>query len=90
VSAFDDLPIPDGDDPIEADDPATLRAEILRLRETLLATNGRTEVLLDRIAELETIEAGLHTANTDLHAELTRSPLTRTLRALRRRLPGAS
>lgn len=90
MPAFDDPPVPEGDDPILSDDLMALRAEILRLRESFLATNGRFEVLLDRISELEEIESGLHVANTDLHAQLARNPLTRTLRALRRRLPGAS
>jgi hypothetical protein len=89
VDVFDDLPVPEGPDPIDSDDAAALRAEILRLRESLLATNGRTEVLRDRVAELEEIEAGLHAANAQLHTDLARSPLTRALRAVRRRLPGA-
>ena len=37
--------------------------EILRLRDGLLASNGRTEVLRDRIAELEGREAELDAAN---------------------------
>jgi uncharacterized protein YhaN len=90
VSVFDDLPIPDGDDPILNEDAPSLRAEILRLRESLLAANGRTEVLTDRIAELEEIEARLHAANTALREQLDRHPLIRVLQAVRRRRPGAS
>jgi hypothetical protein len=90
VSAFDDLPVADDPDPIGADDPMVLRTEILRLRESLLAANGRTEVLRDRILELERREYELDTANAALHEELGRSPLLRVARSLRRRLPGAS
>jgi len=90
VPVFDDLPIPEGEDPILSDDPRTLRTEILRLRESLLATNGRTEILTDRIDELEEIEADLHATNTALREQLDRHPLIRVLQAVRRRRPGAS
>ncbi len=90
MPVFDDLPIPEGEDPILSDDQRTLRTEILRLRESLLATNGRIEILTDRIDELEKIEARLHASNAELHAELARNPLIRVLRAVRRRRPVAS
>ena len=90
MSAFDDLPVAAEPDPIGADDPDVLRAEILRLREQLLGANGRTEVLEDRIAELERREAELDAANRALHEELARNPAVRILRALRRRLSGTS
>ncbi|MEZ5243833.1 MAG: hypothetical protein R2707_01955 [Acidimicrobiales bacterium] len=90
MSVFDDLPVADEPDPIGSDDPIVLRTEILRLRESLLASNGRTEVLRDRIAELERREHELDLANAALHEELGRNPLVRLARAARRRLPGAS
>lgn len=85
---FDDLPVADEPDPIESDDTAALRSEILRLRDGILAGNGRVEVLRDRILELETREAELDAANVALHEELGRNPVLRVARALRRRLPG--
>ena len=90
MSAFDDLPVGADPDPIDHDDPIVLRTEILRLRELLLASNGRAEVAADRIAELERRERELDAANAALHEELGRSPLLRIARALRRRLPGLS
>jgi hypothetical protein len=90
VSAFDDLPVAADPDPIGADDPTVLRAEILRLRESLLAANGRSEILRDRIAELERRETELDAANRALHEELGRNPVVRVLRAARRRFTGAS
>jgi len=88
VHPFDDLPVADEPDPIESDDTAALRSEILRLRDGILAGNGRVEVLRDRILELETREAELDAANVALHEELGRNPVLRVARALRRRLPG--
>jgi hypothetical protein len=97
VSAYDDLPVADDPDPIGDDDPIVLRTEILRLRESLLAANGRTEVLRDRIAELERGQRDIEAANTALRAEsaglreeLARSLTRRVARAVRRQLPGAS
>lgn len=52
----------------------------------LHAANGRTEVLRDRIAELEQRERDLDRANADLHAELARNPVLRVARTIRRRL----
>jgi len=78
--------VADGPDPIESDDQTALRSEILRLRESLLAANGRTEVLRDRIDELETREAELDAANASLHEELARNPVLRLIRGIRRRL----
>lgn len=97
MTDFDDLPVPAGPDPIDDDDPMVLRTEILRLRESLLAVNGRTEALRDRIAELEQHEVELDAANTELdrvntelHAELGRNPVVRVARAAARRIPGTS
>ena len=90
MSTIDDLPVGGDPDPIDDDDPAVLRTEILRLRESLLAANGRAEVADDRIAELERREGELDTVNAALHEDLGRSPLLRIARAVRRRLPGAS
>lgn len=90
MADFDDLPVASEPDPIESDDRLVLRSEILRLRESLLAANGRTEVLRDRITELEQREEQLAHDNAALHAELGRSPLVRVARALRTRLPGRS
>jgi len=97
VSAYDDLPVADDPDPIDDVDPIVLRTEILRLRESLLAANGRTEVLRDRILELERREeeldaanTALDSANTALHEELGRDPVTRFARAVRRQFRRAS
>lgn len=90
MPVFDDLPVADDPDPIGSDDPAVLQLEILRLRDGLLAANGRTEVLRDRVAELEERERALDRANADLHAELARNPILRVARAIRRRLPRRS
>ncbi len=86
MATFDDLPVNDGADPAESADPTVLRAEILRLRESFLSSNGRTEVLRDRITELETRERELDEANQDLHTELARNPVMRLVRAVRRRI----
>lgn len=86
---FDDLPVADDPDPIESDDPVTLRVEILRLRDGLLGADGRAEVLRDRVAELETREAELDAANAELQETLARNPLMRVIAAARRRIPGA-
>jgi hypothetical protein len=88
VHPFDDLPVPEGPDPIESGDPSMMRAEILRLRESMLGANGRVEVLRDRVAELEQRESELDRANAHLHAELARNPVARIVGAVRRRLPG--
>ena len=90
MPAFDDLPVSGDPDPIDDDDPVVLRTEILRLRESVLAANGRAEVADDRIAELERREHELDAVNAALHEELGRSPLLRIARAVRRRLPGSS
>jgi hypothetical protein len=90
VADFDDLPVASEPDPIESDDHLVLRAEILRLRESLLAANGRTEVLRDHISELEQREEQLALDNAVLHAELGRNPVLRVARAVRSRLPGRS
>lgn len=84
--SYDDLPVAADPDPVESADLDVLRAEILRLRESLLATNGRTEVLRDRIAELEASEEELDAANRQLHEDLARTPVARVVQAVRRRL----
>ncbi|MEM7140390.1 MAG: hypothetical protein AAF548_05095 [Actinomycetota bacterium] len=86
MATFDDLPVPGDPDPATSEDPDVLRAEILRLRESLLAVNGRTEVLRDRITELEQRERELDDANRELHEELRRNPLHRIAAAVRRRI----
>lgn len=85
MSHYDDLPVPGDPDPIGSDDLDELRAEILRLRESLLAANGRSDVLRDRVEELEQSERDLDTANQELHLQLRRSPIARLGNALRRR-----
>jgi hypothetical protein len=90
VADFDDLPVASEPDPIESDDRLVLRSEILRLRESLLAGNGRTEVLRDRITELTQREEQLVHDNAVLHAELGRNHVLRVARAVRSRLPGRS
>lgn len=90
MSEFDDLPVPAGADPIDSEDAMTLRAEILRLRESLLAANGRAEVLRDRIDELEQNEHDLHAANAALHEELAKNSVVRLARSVRRRFAAPS
>lgn len=90
MPTFDDVPVASDPDPIASDDPVVLREEILRLRDALLAGNGRTEVLRDRIAELEQHERDLDAANAALHAELGRNPVTRVVRAVGRRIRGSA
>lgn len=85
MNAFDDLPVAGEPDPIESPDPDVLRSEILRLRESLLAANGRAEVLRDRIAELEERERELDERNRGLHEQLRRSPVARLRNAIRHR-----
>ena len=69
----------DPDDPIDSGDPDILRHEILRQRDLLLGLEARTEVLDDRIAELED-----HVES--LGAELGRHPLIRISRRATRLL----
>lgn len=78
MSDHDELPIPDGPDPVDGDDVDALRHEVLRLRDVTLGQRARNDVLEDRIAELE--------AEFDA---LARNPVVRTVRAAggaRRRL----
>lgn len=82
----EDVPVTGDPDPVESTDLDVLRGEVLRLREQLLAADGRTEVLRDRIADLEASEAALDQANRLLHEDLARNPLHRILRAVRRRV----
>ncbi len=46
--------IPEGPDPINNNDREVLRLEILRQRDLNLGLKSRTEVLVERVAELET------------------------------------
>lgn len=78
----DELPTPDGPDPIDGGDPTHLRREILRLRDLVLGEQARTEVLDDRVGELESQVEELARVNQQLHTELARNPVTRTLRAI--------
>lgn len=89
MTRFDDQPVAAVPDPIEADDPDVLRAEILRLRDRVLGADGRIEVLEDRVEELERRERELDDANRALHEELGRHPFNRVIHAVRRRLPDA-
>ena len=82
-------PVPaEGPDPIDSSDPSALRPEILRLRDALLGEQARTEVLRDRVTELEAHVEALAADNETLHAELARNPLMRVVRAVGRRLGG--
>jgi len=77
-----------GSDPVDSSDPQTLRAEILRLRDTALGEGARADVLADRVAELETELHALGAHAEALQARLNRSPLemlARVVRRLRRR-----
>ncbi len=69
----------DPDDPIDSDDPQSLRHEILRQRDRALGLEARNEVLEDRIAELEA-----HIQS--LVVELGRHPLIRIARRAARLL----
>lgn len=71
-------------DPLDADDVAELRREVLRLRDMAHGEQARAELLADRISTLET---ELHTL--DAHARalqrlLDRSPVHRLRRLLGR------
>lgn len=73
-------------DPIDADDPARLRAEILRLRDLVAAADGREEVLADLVAEKDERIAELDERANALALELAQTPAIRFVRAVRRRL----
>lgn len=74
------------DDPIDSDDAAVLRGEILRLRDELAAADGRREVLTDLVAEREARIAELDAHANALAEELARNPIVRVGRAVLRRL----
>ena len=88
------------DDPIDSDDPQSLRHEILRQRDSALGLEARNEVLEDRVAELEAqVEAlgaevvslraqvvSLRAQVVSLRAELRRHPLVRIARRAARPL----
>ncbi len=69
--------IPEGPDPINNTTLEVLRLEILRLRDLNLGLKSKTEVLVDRVAELETQNDELDRALSELsrNAENTISEL---------------
>ena len=74
-------------DPIDSDDPAVLKAEILRARDEAAGSRTTAEVQADRVAELESELHALGAVIDELGAEV-RRPLVRVARAVQRRLPG--
>ena len=70
--------IPEGPDPINSTTLEVLRLEILRLRDLNLGLKSQTEVLVDRVAELETQNDELDRALSELshNAERTISELS--------------
>ena len=70
--------IPEGPDPINNTTLEVLRLEILRLRDLNLGLKSQTEVLVDRVAELETQNDELDRAHRELsrNAESTISELS--------------
>ncbi len=78
---LEEMPVPEGPDPLDEGDIDTLRHEILRLRDIALGQRSRNHVLEDRIAELEVQVEGLAERNGILEAELARNPVVRTARA---------
>ena len=74
------------DDPIDSDDPAVLRGEILHLRDEVAAAEGRREVLDDLVAERDARIDELDAQAAALAEELARNPLVRVGRAVLRRL----
>ena len=73
-------------DPIDSDDPAVLRAEILALRDRVAAAGGREDVLQDLVAERDRRIAELDAHADALAEELARNPVVRVGRAVMRRL----
>ncbi len=71
-------------DPIDADDPAVIRAEVLRLRDLAYGEQARAEVLSERVAELETELHALGAHADALQTRLDRSPLQQARRLLGR------
>ncbi len=78
-----DAPVPPGDDPIDAEEPAVLRQEILRLRDLALGEQSRSEVLSHRVTELEQEVHALGAERDTLATELASTPLARVTRKLR-------
>lgn len=74
-------------DPIDSDDAATLKAEILRARDEANGARTTAEVHADRVAELESELHAQGAVIEELGAEM-RAPLVRIARAIQRRLPG--
>ena len=81
------MPKPESD-PIDSDDPAALKAEILRARDDAEGARTNAEVQADRVAELESELHAQGTVIDELGAEMS-APLVRVARALQRRLPGS-
>ena len=75
---------PRSTDPIDGSDPAELRREMLRLRDAALGDRARTEVLEQRVAELEGELHALGAHADELRRRLDRSPVDRVRRLLGR------
>ncbi len=73
-------------DPINSNDPAVLRAEILTLRDQLAVAGSGTEVLHDLVSERDRRIAELDARANALAEELARNPIVRAGRAVTRRL----
>ncbi len=73
-------------DPINSDDLAVLRAEILALRDQLAVTGSATEVLHDLVLERDRRIAELDARASALAEELAHNPIVRAGRAAMRGL----
>lgn len=76
----------DQPDPIDSDDPAVLRREILVLRDTAMGERARAELLADRIITVETELHALDAHTRALQSIVDRSPVRRVRRLLGRLL----
>ena len=74
-----------GPDPIERDDPAELRAEILRLRDELAAIGARVEVMEELVATRDTQIADYDAEVNRLRDVVAQSAVTRVRQAIDRR-----
>jgi hypothetical protein len=75
-------------DPIDSDDPAALKAEILRSRDEAQGARTAAEVHADRVAELESELHALGAVIEALGSEMN-APLVRVARAIHRRISGS-
>lgn len=75
---------PNASDPIDADDPDVLRREVLHARDTAQGERARSEVLAQRVDELEAELHALGDHAVALQARLDRSPIDRARRLLGR------